>query len=424
MAVLLYVIAWLVLPLYGLVLVWRLLSGREDGRFALERFGLSTWRPPEGPVLWMHGVSVGESLALEGLMRALLDRYPRLSIVLTTSTRASARMWRTKLVRDSTLAKRLHLHMLPFDHPLFWALFLRRVRPCGFLLSENDFWPFLFLALKRRSIFASVLGARMSSQSQKRWSRFRGLMGLMLKDVVCCVPSQDQKELFDAIGAGQTKVVSSLKWTKCSRFFKSTQKSHDYDLGQLWSGVSTHAGEEAACLAAHRLLRSRGIVLNLVLAPRHLHRLARVVDVVRAEGLNPVLWSELRGSLGADDVLIVDQMGKLKHIYDTSALVFVGGSLNPGIGGHDIIDPAGHGCAIMCGPFTDNQKEVVDCFRAHDAVRIIDRDTFPQEVMRLLKDDAERARQAKAGQDLVASEHKNVLATYMRHLEPGLVSCA
>ena len=271
----------------------------------------------------------------------------------------------------------------------------------------------------------------MSKKSHNRWHKLKHVTRLMLDQVTCLVPSVAQKNLFKSLGAAHVEVVGSLKWTKCPLFFKPSNIVDALPAQQaflkdrnLWSAVSTHEGEEVICLKAYQKAVCQYPHIRLALAPRHLNRLKRVIAAVHAQGLSPVLWSQLLAPLGPQDVLIIDQMGYLKTIYGASQIVFVGGSLYSGIGGHDIIDPAGYGCATVCGPFMDNQKEVVECFCDHDAIRILEVDHFCENIDRLLSNHAEIKRLGEAAQTLVKKKHTDVLAAYMAHLQPRLSDCA
>ncbi len=414
-------LAW---PVYPLILWWRLYRGAEDKTLWRQKMGLCLPARPTGGVIWMHGVSVGESMALEGVMRALLASDED-TIVLTTSTASSARLWRKKIAACDTLRGRVIHTMCPLDHPLFWRRFLNHWRPRCFLLSEHDFWPHLFGALHKRNIFCAILGARMSPKSARFWLFVKPLFTSMWRDMVCCVPSDTQAALFKALGVRHVHVLGSLKWTKLDPALvqvHNAQPTASRKKRFVISAVSTHAGEEKAWLDLYPVLKKRNPHLVLILAPRHTKRVSEVCDDVITRGFKVEMWQP---SLALDDVegvVVIDRMGLLRNVYAHSHMVFVGGSLFPGVGGHDLIDPAAYGCCVLCGPFMEAQADVFARFQQKKAVILVEASTMGAQVSGYLDEQKTCELMGKRAQALVQERYHSVLEGYMTLLaQKGVV---
>ncbi|TGW15201.1 hypothetical protein EIL50_02500 [bacterium NHP-B] len=421
-------LAW---PVYPLILWWRLYHGAEDKPWWRQKMGECLPARPKGGVIWMHGVSVGESMALEGVMRALLASGKD-TIVLTTSTASSARLWRKKIAACDTLRGRVIHTLCPLDHPLFWRRFLNHWRPRCFLLSEHDFWPHLFWALHNRRIMCTVLGARMSAKSARFWLFVKPLFTSIWRDVVCCVPSDTQASLFKALGARHVHVLGSLKWTKLDPALVQAHNRYPSTPGKtspmlskppfVISAVSTHVGEEKAWLDLYPALKKRYPHLVLILAPRHTKRVSEVCDEVIARGVKVERWQPPLSLKAVEGVVIVDKMGVLRNVYAHSHIVFVGGSLFPGVGGHDLIDPAAYGCCVLCGPFMEAQADVFALFQQKKAVGVVQASTMGEQVSGYLDEQKTCELMGNRAQALVQERYHTVLQGYMTLLtQQGVV---
>lgn len=361
---LLLALPWVVLRLY-----WR--SRREPAyrRRIGERFGAAP-RQPLGAV-WFHAVSAGEANAAAPIIRAFHERRPGLPLLVTTMTPAGSERVRALL---GDIAAHCYA---PYDYP--WAVrrFLRRVRPTALVLMETELWPNTIAAAVAGGAGAFLVNARLSERTARRYARVRGLLAPTLArlDGVLC-QYEDTAGRLRALGADRVAVTGSVKFDAELPAGRTAAEFGDADT-PTWIAGSTHPGEEAVLLAAHRRLRQRWPRLRLILAPRHPIRVPEVAGLVREHGLSHALLSEGRPA-GDPAVLLVDAMGVLAGLYGVAQVAFVGGSLD-GTGGHNPIEAALHGVPFLMGPARFKIEEVWRRFEAaqcchpvRDAADIVD----------------------------------------------------
>ncbi len=360
----------------------------------------------EKPV-WLHLVSVGEALAARPLVEELRRRFPETPWVVTTVT-PTGRSVARRLVREG----KDHLLYLPWDLGPVVRRALRAIRPRLFLSFETELWPVLFRELGRAGVPAAVVNGRISPSAYRRYLWVRPLMERALLPVgIFFAQSPQDARRFAGIGAAKDRiaVTGNLKWDQPA---PADSNGAGADLraalglapgALLWTAGSTHEGEEQAILQTYGRLKPGFPGLRLVLAPRHPERVVAVEEEIRALGMKPVRWSELRNPVpgtsqlresvpGTDSpVTVLDTVGQLADIYRISDVVFVGGSLVPH-GGHNLVEPAALSRAIITGPHTHNFQAVAEALGQAGGMAVVKspRD-LEQVVRRLLKDPAARA---------------------------------
>lgn len=360
----------LLTPVILLLLLLRLLQGKEEWRRLPERLGWAGRRRPPGPLLWMHGASVGELTALLPLVRELAaaSAQPGLrppAVLVTSVSRSSA-----QLAQRLLPAGVIH-QLAPVDHWLALALFRRHWRPQLGLLAEAELWPELVLAMPR----LHLVNARMSERSYRRHRRLPAYAAWLYgRARLCWVQSEPDAARLRRLGAPRVEVVGSTKRDAAAPAVDGAILAR---LQPLRRGrrvlllASSHAGEEELLLQARpRLQRDLG-PLTLLLAPRHPHRAAAVLELARRQGLAASLWGELaaRGPAGhADlDVLVVDVLGAMGSWIAAADLVVMGGSLSAGgcrIGGHNPLEAIRAGKPVVCGPDMANFAGLSDELQA------------------------------------------------------------
>jgi len=408
---LIYSALWyLALPFVLLRLVWR--SRRNAGyrqRWG-ERLGLVKPMSATPPPLWVHAVSVGETVAAAPLVEALLARYPRRAVLVTSTTpTGSARV-------RALFGDRVRQAYVPFDAPDAVARFLSRVRPAIGIIMETEIWPNLFHACARRGIPLILANARLSARSARGYRRAGRIIRDSL-DALSAVAAQApaDAERFRSLGLDDERVVvaGNLKYeVDIAPELQRRAQALRRDLGgaPLWLAASTHEGEERIVLAALNEARQTHPDLRLLLVPRHPERFDAAADLCAQQGLRVARRSrDWRGAAEAD-VLLGDTMGELVLFYGVADFAFVGGSLVPA-GGHNILEAAAMGCPIILGPHTFNMEAMRQAFS--DAVlAVADGRALAQTVTRLVDapDERERLRgRARA----VLRAHRGSLASVM-----------
>lgn len=410
---------YLLAPVTLYHLIWRGFRHREYFQRWNERYAAYSPRQ-DASTIWLHAVSVGEVNAAAPLVDALRRARPDLRLVVTTITpTGSAR------ARSLWLDEVEHVY-LPYDLPGAVGRFLDHFRPKIALILETELWPNLLFGCRDRGIPSYVLNARLSERSLRGYRVLRPLIGRALRSVTRVAAQSDADgERFIALGALRERVAvtGNLKYdvavpTDTAGFLAQFQAS----LGAarpVWIAASTHDGEEAAVIAAHRFLRKRWADLLLLWAPRHPERFRPVAELVRSEGLPVALRSQQSWPRNGDAVFVIDTLGELANFYACADVAFVGGSLQP-IGGHNLLEPAALGKAIVSGPHLHNFAEIAAKLEQAGALRIIaGAEELGAALENLLADVAVRAAMGSAGLALVA-QGRGALARTMAMIEPQL----
>jgi len=355
---------------------WVLVS-RKRRRNVADRLGI---RRPRIPVpsgkrrIWVHAVSVGETLSAVPLIREIRRRLPDLEILLSTVTITGQEVARSSMGETAD-----GIFYFPFDLPGICSRFLQRVRPDLLVILETEIWPNLLAECAKRGIPALLLNGRVSARSMRGYARFRSWSSAVLACLeTIAVQTEEDAERMRALGVERTRVrvtgnmkfdvtvpESSSEWFERYRGYRSS--------GGLWFVAgSTHEGEEEAVLQAFARARKRNGSVRLLLAPRHPERFPAVEDLCRRSGWKVARRSRMseREDRGETPVVLLDTMGELTGAYSAADIAFVGGSLVPR-GGHNILEPALFGVPTIVGPHMENFREISDLFTRGEAVTTV-----------------------------------------------------
>ena len=340
-------------PAASALLHWRRSRGKEDPTRLGERRGHAGRARPEGPLAWLHGASVGETLAILPLVERLTRRG--IAVLVTSGTRTSAQVIARRLPPGA-----IHQYV-PLDVPIYVRRFLDHWRPDIALFAESEIWPNFILALERRGIPLVLVNARLSERSFRRWSKVPDAAETLLSRFACCLAQTPaDAERLQRLGAPRVSVAGTLKFDAPPppadpRTVASLQA---LTAGRpVWLAASTHPGEEEIAVAVHRALAKRFTGLVTIIAPRHPQRGAEIAAMARESGLRPARRSEGLQPDRATDLYIADTIGEMGLLYRLAPLVFVGGSLVPH-GGQNPIEPAKLGVAVLHGPHVHNFTDV------------------------------------------------------------------
>lgn len=341
------------MPLSGALIRSRLKQGKEDPARVEERRGVSSVSRPSGPLVWIHGASVGEVLAAA----ALVDRLRALNIriLITSGTVTSAEIVTGRFPPDVT-----HQY-LPYDAPRYVSRFLDTWRPTLALFVESDLWPNLIMSCTARRIPMVIVNGRMSQRSYPRWKRAQATIGALLGrfDIVLAQSGIDA-ERFASLGARDVVNTGNLK------FDVDAPDADDEKLERLLSltrgrpiviAASTHAGEEEMVIAAHRRLARALSSLMTVIIPRHPKRGNEVVAIATANGLRAAQRSQAQLPSAQTDIYVADTIGEMGLFYRLAPIAFMGGSL-VAHGGQNPIEAIKLGAAIVHGPHVHNFTEL------------------------------------------------------------------
>ncbi|HEY6837733.1 MAG TPA: 3-deoxy-D-manno-octulosonic acid transferase [Geobacteraceae bacterium] len=375
-------------------------------------------------VIWVHAVSVGETMAVKPLLRALKGRFPRKAIVLSTVTETGQSIAATLADVDVPL-------YFPFDYGFAVGRAFSQIRPSLVVIMETEIWPNFVRGARQRGIPVVMVNGRISDRSSRRYEKLRWFFGPVLANFAAlCMQSTEDARRITAAGApgDRVMVAGNLKYdlppVELSREERASLRD-GYRLPasvKVFTAGSTHAGEEELVVAAYRELLAQDPESFLVLVPRHPERAAQVGALVESAGLACTYRSRLeegRGTLAAGGVLLVDTVGELLRFYAVSDLVFVGGSLVP-TGGHNLLEPAACGVPVLFGPCMDNFREITALvLSAACGVQVRDGEELASQTAALLADRERSMAMGERGLALIREQsgatdrHLAVLASYL-----------
>ncbi len=405
------------LPAISLMLRRRRASGKEDAARAPERRGIATRPRPEGPLLWIHAASVGESLSILTLIARLRELRPGMNILVTTGTVTSAGLMAQRLPRGAT-----HQYV-PVDRPAWVRAFLDHWHPDAALFVESELWPNLVLETHRRKIPSALINGRMSTRSFARWRRMQGFIGPILGgfDLVLGQTPEDA-ERFARLGATNTGCAGNLKYAA------GPLPVDELDLARvrkalagrpLWLASSTHPGEDEQITVAHTSLAARYPDLLTILIPRHPSRGGAIAKLLTGAGLTYARRSEGAPVTSGTAVYLADTMGELGLFYRLAGIVFIGGSLVRH-GGQNLLEPAHLDSALLAGPHLFNFAAIEQRMKSADALlQVSGAADLAVEVGKLLADEPARKARAVAAKAVAASE-AGVLDACMEQIMPLL----
>ena len=334
-----------------------------------ELFGFTPFKLKNS--IWIHSVSMGESIAIAPLVKKLALSYPNKNFVITTMTLTGS-LHVQKLYRDFTNVKHSYI---PYDIPCLLKIFIKRVNPIICIIMETEIWPNLLAVCARKSITTIVTNARLSQKSANGYARIRFISHKMLNQIShISAQSDSDAKRFLALGIPLSKISvdGNIKYdfliksnlTHSNKLLRNTfTKKH------IWIAASTHQGEDEIILKAHEMLLKKIPESLLILVPRHPERFDQVAKLIKNYPLNYSRRS-LNESKKNIDVYLADTLGEMIQLYSISDIAFVGGSFVNN-GGHNMLEPAALGKPILSGTSTFNFTEVTKELQAYRALTLI-----------------------------------------------------
>jgi 3-deoxy-D-manno-octulosonic-acid transferase len=370
--------------------------GRVPARLRLPRV--------EERAIWVHAVSVGEVLAVEGLVAELQRRFAQHRIFISTTTDTGQALAR-KRFGDA------NVFYFPMDFAFAIRPYVKALHPQMVVIAETEFWPNFLRLAHASGARVAVVNARISDRSWPSYQRFRGLLRKVLGnvDLFLAQTSNDAERLKD-IGASaeRVRVAGNLKFDIPAPAPPAIMERLRNSIAESGGGPvlvcgSTVEGEESLLLKAFENLLVQHPQAVMILAPRHPERFAAVAALLEKMSIRfwrRSLWS---GEALSGGVLLLDTIGELAALYALADIAFVGGSLVPR-GGHNIIEPAQYGVATVVGNHTENFRDIVSLFQSRDAVRIVGPAELPLVLMELLANDVERKALGQRAADTMRSQ--------------------
>lgn len=404
-------------PLINLYMNRRLAAGKEDPDRISERRGIASRPRPAGPLAWVHAASVGEAQSALSLISRMLRARIDLHILITTGTVTSA-----KLLAERLPPRSFH-QFVPVDQYRWVRRFLDHWEPNLAIWIESEFWPNLIGETAERNIPTLLVNGRMSRKSAANWRFLPGFIGDVVGEFrLCLTQTEDEATRFRALGADPVKCVGNLKFSAAALPVDETELERIRALiGERphWLAASTHPGEEILAARAHEILRERYPGILTVIVPRHPVRGPQIAREIAGLGLRLSQRSAGEPVDAADDIHLADTLGELGLFYRLSDIVFVGGT-TAAFGGHNPLEPAQLGCAILHGPDMANFATVAQELTAAGATtEISDAATLASAVGRFL-DEPDTRRNAADAAMTVAQANASVVDSVIAELAPFL----
>jgi 3-deoxy-D-manno-octulosonic-acid transferase len=359
------------------------------------------------PVVWFHGVSVGEVHLLRQVVARFRQRFPNWQCVVSTTTN-------TGYDEACKHFSDLPIVYWPFDFT--WAVksALQTIKPKLVILSEGEIWPNFVWAAKKQGVKLALINGRMSPRSAKRFRFLRWLsMGVFAKLDWIGAQNEEYRQHFENLGAINVLATGNIKYdgANVERHNARTQTMRIL-LGismdaPVWVAGSTQDPEESIAIDIYRRAKARHPKLRLILVPRHPERFDDVARMLERSGLPFVRRSALQPAtpIPSHAVILGDTMGELSAIWGLADVAFVGGSLDGKRGGQNMIEPSAYGAAVLFGPHTWNFKRTVaDLLACEAAIQAQDAATLEAAVLRLLDDASMRQRLGQSARAFVLSQ--------------------
>lgn len=376
-------------------LSWRVRNGKEDAGRLAERFGVASVPRPDGPLIWFHAASVGETNAILPMIGELNRDRPDLSILVTTGTVTSA-----KLAKSRLPDRALHQYM-PIDGPRFMQSFLDHWHPAVAVLTESEIWPNLMMAADERAIPVVLVNARMSRRSYRRWRRMPSVSGpLFARLDLVLAQNATMTRYFARLGAPNVVTSGNLKIDAPPPPAEpeALKKLQGAIRGRpVFLAASTHTGEDELIIRAHDdVARERQDLLTIIV-PRHPERGDAIATLVSSKGLRFSRRSKGNAPSPDCNIYIADTIGELGLFYALEPAAFIGGSL-VSRGGQNPIEAVKHGAVPITGPAHDN---FADAYRVlidkGGCIEVQNEGELAREISRLLRSGEVRRHMAARG---------------------------
>ncbi|UPR58305.1 lipid IV(A) 3-deoxy-D-manno-octulosonic acid transferase [Vibrio sp. ED004] len=356
------------LLLYGL---YKSKPGKPSfGKRWKEHFGITPQTQGKSPI-WIHAVSVGESIAAIPIIKQLKQRDRNQAIIVTTTTSTGAE-------QIDKLGSLVEHRYMPIDFSWCVRGFLKSVKPKQMLIMETELWPNTLHCVANAGIPISVLNARLSERSCQRYAKFQAVFDLLAKNlsqVLCQYPNDAERFVRLGLNKSSVHVTGSIKFdievsSEQVEKGKALREQVGFDR-DVWIAASTHQGEDDIVLDAHKQLLKDNPNALLVIVPRHPERFNQVTELARQHGFNTVTRTSQQPLTSDIEMYIADTMGEMLVLLGGADVCFMGGSLvGDKVGGHNLLEPAALKLPLLNGPSYFNFSEITDKLLEAQAVTI------------------------------------------------------
>lgn len=402
-----------VYPFIGSYVAWRASRGKEEHVRRRERYGRAGHPRPEGPLIWVHAASVGETLAVTPLIERLAGFG--INVVLTTGTVTSAQ------VASERLGQIIIHQYVPLDLKPAISRFLDHWKPDLAIMAESEIWPMTILELGARRVPQVLVNGRLSDRSFASWTKRSYLAEALFENLAHVVAqSEVDAERFAKLGARPVTVSGNLKVdTDPASVDDAELELIEGQIGRrkVWAAISTHEGEELAAVEVHQSLKARHRDILTVIVPRHPERGAAIAAEAEALGLTVARRSLGDAITPQTDIYLGDTIGEMGLYLRLTEIAFVGRSLT-GQGGQNPLEPAMLDTAVLSGRNVQNFRDAYQKLSAHGGARFVrNKEVLAGAVNYLLNNYSERRKMIEGGRKAV-EEMRGALSRTLQALDP------
>jgi 3-deoxy-D-manno-octulosonic-acid transferase len=345
----------LILFISPLIILIRLLNGKEDRKRFKEKFSIINHKSPQGKTVWFHAASVGEIMSIISILQYYEKKNEIKTILVTTSTLSSAR-----IIENLKFTKVIH-QFYPIDHFIIVKKFLDHWKPKIAIFLESEIWPRMFYEINKKNIPLILLNARLTEKSFNRWM----ISGSFAKEIFSLIKktypqNQQTKYFLKKLGVSKLEEIGNLKYVENKNKNKDVlnkkilKRLAKY---KVWVAASTHEGEELFSAKAHILLKEKEKNLITIIIPRHINRVDKIVNELKNLNLKVITHSSKQKKFDDIDIYIVDTFGLSKNFYQISPTVLLGKSILHK-GGQNPLEASRFNSNILHGPNIDNFQDI------------------------------------------------------------------
>jgi 3-deoxy-D-manno-octulosonic-acid transferase len=337
-----------------IIILLRLINKKEDPKRFKEKFCFFKKKKIKGKLIWFHGASVGEILSVIPLIEKLERKKEIKQILITSNTLSSS-----KIISNLKLKKVVH-QFFPIDTNYHTQKFLRYWRPSAAIFIDSEVWPNMIYNIKKNKISLTLINARISNKSFRKWKIFpKFAKNIFQKFDICLSSNLKSKKYLKFLGVKNIKYIGNLKFTQTENDRNELNKNlkQFFLTKKIWCASSTHQSEERICLEVHKKLKNNYKNLLTIIIPRHIHRTKEILREIEKLNLKVHLHDSGININDKTDIYLVNSFGQTKSFFKICKTIFLGGSIIKH-GGQNPLEPVRYGCKILHGPNVWNFDEI------------------------------------------------------------------
>ena len=377
-------------PFYVLVILIRLIQGKEDKKRFLEKILIKnkTFFYKSKFTVWFHGASIGEIKSIFPIVNKLLKKDKRINIIVTSVTLSSGNLIKQEYGNN----KRVKHQYFPFDNFYLVKKFLSKWKPNLVMLIDSEIWPNFIIEIKKRNIPLTLINGRITNKSFKRWYKINFFAKYIFSYFDTCIAaSKNSLKNLKALNARNAKFYGNLKFIPYKETNKKLKKQtlNFLNKKKVWCAASTHRTEEVFCMKTHLEIKKKHKNLLTIIIPRHINRTDEIIEECKKFNLKTEVLKNEKNIKASTEIVIINSFNLLSKFYEYCKIVFIGKSLVKklkSVGGQNPLEAARKGCKVYHGPYVYNFFEIYEFLKLNNvSVKIINHKDLAKNIIQDLK---------------------------------------